>query len=914
MATITYDSQSLLVDGRRIWLVGGIIDYFRIPSALWEDRIKAAVDAGLNTILVRCPWSLHEPRKGDFRFDGEIDVVGFINLIQKYNLRCVLRLGPFVGHDLDLGGMPSWLLAEEGLKLREGNSIFLEATSKYLGRLLKILAPYSGTKGGSIVLVQIEHEWYCGNQDAAASYLLEIARFVREHDFDLPMINTNNLWQHREETIDTWNGRDEMLMHLRQLRMIHPSKPLIVGDYWAGEIDTWSHERISGSTPEVQLHQLGQIAAAGAQFIISPFHGGTNFGFMASRLVGHLDKYGTTSSDCQAPLSETGEPSPSYYQLRRLCMFTSHFGKVFAAIDPNVISAVLAVEPSEESKKSSKGGFSVVHLRGSQGSVLFVFGDPAKANQTTHVLLPSGQRLPIQFDSQSVAWCLMDVHLSGQARLDWTNLNAFAMVGNNILILHGASGQKGLISINYSLLEVEVPRRQIPLVEIHEDIILIICNSNSIDTTYIHDNKVHVGISGFDSSGEPISAPDWRNRFIITDDGVLTKIPNEQVKTVAISSKIEGWKAATIDDYIDGSAPRYATIDGPSTQEQCSAGSGYGLLRISLQDTPSKKVKLLVPHIGDRVHFYMNGQLQCMIGYGPGAKDDVFDLTLPGGNVELVALIDNLGRYGGGNDMAEGKGVISDLFEVTTIKLDDPVIVENTPVKPFDLRNYIEGLHDKATTSGQDLEWTFSHSRESDLILQISNAQMPAVVLVNNIPVAYYSGHTGRPKLQLLLTTDQLVIGENKIRLSPFIPAKETDLAGAVTLYESRKKLTTDAKWAFAKWEQPKQRAFISTDKVNPKDFMGKPVWYKANFPAPVTDKPIWLEPVGMSKGQIFLNGINVGRYFVALASGRSVGPQKRYYLPTPWLRQDKDNELVIFDEHGRDPSRIKIVSDDSAF
>jgi len=86
MATVTHDGQSLLIDGRRFWIVSGTIDYFRIPRALWLDRIRAAAAAGLNTILVRCPWSLHEPRKGEYYFDDQADVAAFVNLIREQGL------------------------------------------------------------------------------------------------------------------------------------------------------------------------------------------------------------------------------------------------------------------------------------------------------------------------------------------------------------------------------------------------------------------------------------------------------------------------------------------------------------------------------------------------------------------------------------------------------------------------------------------------------------------------------------------------------------------------------------------------------------------------------------------------------------------------------------------------------------
>ena len=70
----------------------------------------------------------------------------------------------------------------------------------------------------------------------------------------------------------------------------------------------------------------------------------------------------------------------------------------------------------------------------------------------------------------------------------------------------------------------------------------------------------------------------------------------------------------------------------------------------------------------------------------------------------------------------------------------------------------------------------------------------------------------------------------------------------------------------------------------------------------------LWLEPNGMSKGQIFINGHNAGRYFVATPDGEPIESQTRYYLPEPWLKTDGPNELLLFDEHGKNPAKCKLV------
>jgi len=710
MTTITHDAQSLMIEGRRIWVVSGQIDYFRIPRAEWKQRIRDAAEAGLNTITVRCPWSLHEPRKGDYNFEDELAVADFMQLIADEGLYAILRPGPYIGADLDLGGMPSWLLTLPNIKLREANPSFLDATSRYFRKLLDLLSPYNATKDGPIVLVQPEHEWYCGNPAEADKYLLEMARFIRERDFDLPMINTNNLWQHREETMDTWSGREQMLMHLRQLRFIHRTTPLMVGDFKIGESDVWGQPHCEPNDPEDDMFHLAQVVAAGAQFTVTPFAGGTNFGFQSGRVAGDCEAYQTPSQDNGAPISEIGDRTDSYYLLRRLCTFSSQFGKVFSSLNIEPESAVLAVEPlaGDPAKKGAmKSGPSVVHLKGSQGEVVFVFGDERKTGKEFNILLPDGTSMPVSLGHQPVAWCLLETHIGGRAVLNWTNLNAFATNNRDLLVLYGSPGQQGLISINRSEMEVTVPRGMTPLVEIHEDVTLVICNTASIDTTFLRNGIVHSGISGFDDDGEPVGKSIGKKRYEITQEGKMTSTVVEGVKSRRPSLSLGEWKASGIQSYIEGSAPRYAVIDGPSTLEECNAGSGYGFLRLSLPKGPGKRLKLLAPGAGDRLHFYVKGQLKDIVGFGAGAEHGVFDLHVASGSSEMVLLIDNLGRFSSGNTMGEGKGLVNHLYEVGALRTGKPEVVRGHPLRPFVLRSFLSGMHATAASSGSDLVWRF---------------------------------------------------------------------------------------------------------------------------------------------------------------------------------------------------------------
>ncbi len=87
-------------------------------------------------------------------------------------------------------------------------------------------------------------------------------------------------------------------------------------------------------------------------------------------------------------------------------------------------------------------------------------------------------------------------------------------------------------------------------------------------------------------------------------------------------------------------------------------------------------------------------------------------------------------------------------------------------------------------------------------------------------------------------------------------------------------------------------------------------MWWKVKFEVTDTSTPLFLDATGLTKGQLHLNGRHLCRYWVATATGKQVPPQSMYYLPGPWLKEGKGNELVIFDEHGGAPSKCKLVFD----
>ena len=97
--------RQFLLDGKPFQIISGEMHYARIPREYWHARLKMARAMGLNTISTYVFWNLHEPKPGVYDFAGQLDVAAFVRAAQEEGLYVILRPGPYVCAEWDLGGL-----------------------------------------------------------------------------------------------------------------------------------------------------------------------------------------------------------------------------------------------------------------------------------------------------------------------------------------------------------------------------------------------------------------------------------------------------------------------------------------------------------------------------------------------------------------------------------------------------------------------------------------------------------------------------------------------------------------------------------------------------------------------------------------------------------------------------------------
>uniref|UniRef100_A0A7N6B212 Beta-galactosidase n=1 Tax=Anabas testudineus TaxID=64144 RepID=A0A7N6B212_ANATE len=304
------NSSQFTLETKPFRILGGSIHYFRVPRAYWEDRLLKMKACGLNTLTTYVPWNLHEPERGVFSFEDQLDLEAYLQLAAKLGLWVILRPGPYICSEWDLGGLPSWLLRDPNMKLRTTYPGFITAVNSFFNQLMKKVVPHQYSKGGPIIAVQVENEYGAYAKDKDYMSFIKEVRNEIINDFN----SRKNL--HSLQTINFQKLNPDAISYLDA---IQPQKPKMVMEYWSGWFDLWGNLHHVYAAEDM-ISVVTEILKQDMSINLYMFHGGTNFGFMSGAFSIGLPapKPMVTSYDYDAPLSEAGDYTTKYHLLRNV--------------------------------------------------------------------------------------------------------------------------------------------------------------------------------------------------------------------------------------------------------------------------------------------------------------------------------------------------------------------------------------------------------------------------------------------------------------------------------------------------------------------------------------------------------------------------------------------------------------------
>jgi hypothetical protein len=874
MASVTHNDRSFLIDGRPIWLVSGSIHYFRVPSALWRDRLLKAKRAGLNCIDTYVAWNFHEQAEGRWDFSGDRDVAAFVRMAGELGLYVILRPGPYICAEWDFGGLPAYLTTQTGIAYRTANAAYTHYYDRYFRQLLPRLADLQVTRGGNIVLIQNENEYFMTTMPDRLSYLEFISQLFRRSGFEIPIITCNGLSNPPvPQTIECVNTCDQAVGLLKRLRVRQGQAPLLVTEFWSGWFDHWGGPHNRRDARDVARRAL-EILGCGGQFNYYMFHGGTNLGFWGSRLGTSDHSYQTTSYDYDAPIAEGGGLTRKYYYTRLVNMLANHMGPYLAqaAMDR---PGVTVQDATTVLGTQGPGGRWAVITNNGRGDIT-----------TAKVSLPDGMELEVPLEPLGAVAIPVDLKLDATHTLDYCNLMPLGFFGGRILVLHGPAEWQARLSVNGNLLSAPVPSDPKPTILEHQDLLVVLVNSDLAMRTWLVDETLVFGPEFVGQDIESGVADNSDQCFLLPlAGGGIAARKFKPPAPLGSPPKLGDWKRLSVCREPVEEELAWQKIDRPRSVDHLGVHYGYVWYRLELSDQRPGRRYLFLPACEDRATIYLNGGLVGTWGRGDGAARRPMSATFRSGRNVLTLLVDNLGRLNSGPHLGEQKGLFGHIYDARPLpspkfKLKQ---VESFPrrVVPRHLVHFIAALE---ASPAWEAEGVISLSKVTPIHVAFANVPHHVAVLCNERTIGFFP-QVGANYGDATLGAE-LKKGRNVLKVLLWGDASQETLE-KFQFYLFSEAISQGASWSFRPWTMPTAGGHV----------VGKdhPAWYVARFTCPPRREHLFLHIAGARKGQLFLNGRNIGRFW-------NIGPQEYYHLPSCWVADE--NELLLFEEHGDIPRR----------
>ena len=346
--SFTMGDKTFLLNGEPFVVKAAEVHYPRIPRPYWEHRIQMCKALGMNAVCIYIFWNIHEQREGQFDFTGNNDVAEFCRLAQKNGLYVIVRPGPYVCAEWEMGGLPWWLLKKKDIKLRERDPYFMERVKIFEEKVGEQLKPLTIQNGGPIIMIQVENEY--GSYGEDKPYVSEIRDCLRGiYGKELALFQCD--WSSNF----TKNGLDDLVWTMnfgtganiddqfRRLGELRPNAPKMCSEFWSGWFDKWGARHETRPAKDM-VEGMDEMLSKGISFSLYMTHGGTSFGHWAgANSPGFAPD--VTSYDYDAPINEYGLATPKFWELRKM-MEKYNGGKKMPAV-PKAPMSIITVPKFE---------------------------------------------------------------------------------------------------------------------------------------------------------------------------------------------------------------------------------------------------------------------------------------------------------------------------------------------------------------------------------------------------------------------------------------------------------------------------------------------------------------------------------------------------------------------------------------
>lgn len=822
--TVGYNARAFTINGKPELFLSAAIHYFRVPHQLWADRIAKAKRGGMNTIETYVAWNFHESAPGVFDWAGDRGLGKFLDECHRQGMYAIVRPGPYICAEWDYGGFPVWLQTVPNIAFRTMNASYLAAVDRYFDAVTPIIADRQWTRGGAVVLVQVENEyanltWTRGKDMVVDD---DYQHYVRDglvrRGIEVPLLSCAGYCSGTVEGVNSHNPGDLMPAH----RQTHPDKPLFSTEFWTAWYDAWGQPHHTRPASDLEYASLRCWAEGACGYNYYVYHGGTNFGYTPMYIQ-------TTSYDYDAPISETGRLTEKWRAAKRVALFAQSFKTVL--LDGEHRREVKATPGLRVTETASK----------EKGAIVWV-DNPDKEKTVTGSVFPYlpeitlGPRELFPYVHDAPIGYAPSGYLSGYAGLvksdarvlaadvlpdphDGVRVFVYGQIGETreVVLWSGSERSQGTL-VTFA----EEPR--VYTAGLSQ---IVVLSTEMAGRTFIHSDEENASvIFGPDDVRDhteetalvEVAPGKTHTLYSLRPDGRLME-SSVEAPPLPAPPLLSEWR---IHDETDVTAPDYDDSmwleieDITNGGNMIALGNGsnpYGWYRASVFLDEETDAQLHFAACSDRLTLFVNGE---RIGSSDIPPEDrrqewtaTFDLRLRAGENTLAVLADGLGLIKG--DWQIGKGQEHEkkgLYGPVTLMPSGGCYLLD--VKRWRFAGTLEGERDG---------WYENWPADRSLPLVPAGGRRPSLAA----PIRWH--HT------------------------TFILEKVLD-----------------------------------------------------------SSTPLLARLDGLGKGVLWVNGRNLGRYW------QTVGPQRDYYLPEPWLNEG-ENTLVLVETEGEAfaPSAVSLIWDERA-
>ncbi len=380
---IRYDSHCFTINGKDTIIHSGSFHYCRCPQELWRDRLIKFKRAGFNAVMTYIIWNYHEPVEGQCDLSP---LEAYIGLVKEMGLWLIARPGPYVCAEWDDGGFPHWVAAMR-FPLRSDHPESIKTSQHWFSEVLPVIRRHQITHGGPIITMQIENEydyWQGVSDGQKRAYITALAEMAWNAGIDIPLFTCwtrqarENNYPVMAQIMDScnfyprWNILPSVAERLQKLRRQEPDSPLQVTELQGGWFSKFGG-KLSVDQGGINAAQLNLLTKTVLEQGVTSYNyymgfGGTNFDWAAKNI--------TTTYDYAAPIREPGGLWEKYYAARGICEFLNLHGSVLTR-----------AEAVTEGCSSTNAAVSVSLRMSGKSAVAFV-RENANAEQTYKMTFP----------------------------------------------------------------------------------------------------------------------------------------------------------------------------------------------------------------------------------------------------------------------------------------------------------------------------------------------------------------------------------------------------------------------------------------------------------------------------------------------------------------------------------------------